>query len=111
MDRLQTSLLKRLRETYRRRVEAMDDALHEHLAGQASWQRPEGGYFFWLKFDDSMDTAELRRRAADFKTGFQPGAVFSASGGLHNYMRLSFAHYDEEAIRDGIGRLARLLNP
>jgi DNA-binding transcriptional MocR family regulator len=106
---LQASFLQQLRETYRRRVDVMDDVLHEHLAEQASWRRPEGGYFFWLKFDDSVDTAALRRQAAEFKTGFQPGANFSASGELHNYLRLSFAHYGEEDIREGIKRLARLI--
>jgi 2-aminoadipate transaminase len=106
---LQDSFLLQLRETYRRRVEVMDELLHEHIGQLASWQRPEGGYFFWLKFDDSVDIAELRRHAAEFNTGFQPGSHFSANNGLHNYMRLSFAHYNEESIAEGIKRLANLV--
>ena len=106
---LQECFLQQLRESYRRRVEVMDDCLHEHIGQLASWQRPEGGYFFWLEFDESVDVAELRRHAAEFNTGFQPGSHFSAGDKLHNYMRLSFAHYTEESIAEGIKRLARLL--
>ncbi len=107
---LQDSFLLQLREAFRRRVEVMDETLHEHIGRLASWRRPEGGYFFWLKFDDSVDTAELLRHAAEFNTGFQPGAHFSARDGLHNYMRLSFANYNEEAIVEGIKRLANLIH-
>ena len=106
---LQECFLQQLRESYRRRVELMDELLHEHIGQLARWKRPEGGYFFWLKFDDSIDIAELRRHAAEFNTGFQPGSHFSANNDLHNYMRLSFAHYNEDSIAEGIKRLARLL--
>ena len=41
-------LLAELRRAYGARVAAMDEALHEHLGGIASWQKPEGGYFFWV---------------------------------------------------------------
>ena len=107
---LQDAFLRQLRDAYRRRVEVMDEVLHEHIGQLASWKRPEGGYFFWLKFHDSVDIAELRRHAPDFNTGFQPGENFSAHAGLQNYMRLSFAHYNEDAIIEGIKRLANLLH-
>ena len=50
------SHLTQLRITYRARAEAMDDALKEHFDGLAYWQRPGGGYFFWLRIHDSVDT-------------------------------------------------------
>jgi 2-aminoadipate transaminase len=106
---LQESFLEHLRDTYRARVEAMDEALRENLADLAHWDHPQGGYFFWLKFADSVDTGKFRKHAADYQTGFQPGVNFSADGGLHNYLRLSFAHYNEREIRQGIKRLARLI--
>lgn len=106
---LQASLLEKLRGAYRERVEVMDAALHKHLDGIANWQRPGGGYFFWLEFDKSMDTSALRAMAAEFKTGFQPGEVFSCNGGLTNCLRLSFAHYENEDISEGVARLGALL--
>ncbi len=106
---LQDTHLTHLRETYRRRVEAMNSALNEHLGESVSWHRPAGGYYFWLELAESMNATELRGRGAKHRTGFQPGEVFSCSGGLKNCLRLSFAHYDEAAILEGIERLAALL--
>lgn len=106
---LQEQMLVHLREIYRRRVETMDAALHEHLAGFATWKRPGGGYFFWLELDESIDTATLRKRAAEFRTGFQPGELFSCDARLNNCLRLSFAHYGDDDIRKGVARLGALL--
>jgi len=56
-----------------------------------------------------VDTTELRRQAGEYQTGFQPGENFSNNGGLRNYLRLSFAHYGEADIREGVARLGRLV--
>lgn len=106
---LQQTMLEKLRCTYRQRVEAMDDALHQHVGGLARWRRPDGGYFFWLELKNDIDAGDLRKRAADYRTGFQPGEVFSCKQGLKNCLRLSFAHYGEDDIREGITRLGALL--
>ena len=99
-----------LRRAYRNRVEAMQESLQSQFGALATWQRPGGGYFFWLRFDDDVDTTLLRERARELQTGFQPGAVFSSSGGQTNCMRLSFAHYDEDDIREGITRMRRVFD-
>ena len=83
----------------------MDEALCDHFDDIAEWTRPDGGYFFWLRFDDSVDTGPLRDKALEAEAGFQSGAVFSSKGQLSNYLRLSFAHYNEDDIRKGIARL------
>jgi len=106
---LQASFIEQLRNSYRDRVLAMDESLQEHLSGQVSWTRPDGGYFFWLRVDESIDVVELRSKAFDFGVGFQPGCVFGSTGDHNNYIRLSFAYYNEADIRKGVGRLARLL--
>lgn len=102
--------LKKLRATYRGRVEAMDAALHEHFDGVAEWTRPDGGYFFWLRFDEGVDTTPLKDAALKRETGFTAGSLFSSERQLRNYLRLSFAHYDEDEIRDGIARLRPLFD-
>jgi 2-aminoadipate transaminase len=102
--------IEKLRRTYRTRVEAMDEALHTHFDGLAEWYRPNGGYFFWLRFDESVDTTPLRQQARDREVGFQAGTIFSSKGQLKNCLRLSFAHYDEEDIREGIARIRSLVD-
>lgn len=107
---IQDQWIDHLREAYQRRVEAMNSALHEYFGDHATWTCPRGGYFFWLKFANSVDTSELRKHAGKFDTGFQPGANFSPGDRLHNYMRLSFAHYRTNEIHEGIKRLAKLFD-
>jgi DNA-binding transcriptional MocR family regulator len=105
---LQDQHLLHLREVYRGRVEAMDRALHQHLGDVASWQKPQGGYFFWLELSPDFDALDLRARAPSFKTGLQAGPVFSATGQFRNCIRLSFSHYSPEQIQEGVARLAML---
>ncbi len=99
-----------LKVAYRSRVEAMDEALREHFDGIAVWTRPNGGYFFWLRFDESVETALLLDEARKVEAGFQAGNVFSSTGGLRNFMRLSFAHYNEHDIREGVARIRPLFD-
>ena len=102
--------IKKLQQAYRGRVEAMDDALHKHFDGLAEWTRPAGGYFFWLCFDESVNTALLREKAREYETGFKAGKKFSSKGQFSNFLRLSFAHYNEDDIRDGIARMRPLFD-
>jgi len=104
-----TAFVGRLRESYAERAAAMDAALTKHLRGRLRWQKPAGGYFFWLELPAGEDAADLAAAARAAATGFLPGAVCSAHGGLKHCLRLSFAHYSVADIQDGIARLARAL--
>ena len=96
--------LQKLINTYRRRLIKMDSLLTEHLPA-LSYAVPQGGYFFWVGLPDSMDAVDFRNRAKLLNVGFRPGTLFSCAGGLHNYIRLCFAYYDEEYLEQGILRL------
>lgn len=100
--------IRTLQETFRRRVDVMQESLEEHFADIATWTKPTGGYFFWLKLNDPIDTAELRAPAFAAQTGFQAGNVFSTQGNFSDHFRLSFAHYTSDDIRKGIERLRPL---
>lgn len=106
---LQQAMVDRLRSAYRRRLETMDAALHAEIGGRASWTKPEGGYFFWLELDRGVDATALKGKAQAAGSGLQPGTVFSSADGCRNYIRLSFAHYRREQIREGVARLAPLI--
>jgi 2-aminoadipate transaminase len=106
---LQQQHLRFLRQAYGERAAAMDQALREHLAQWARWQVPTGGYFFWLELSAGFDALKLRREAPEYKTGLQAGPVFSNHDQFRNCIRLSFAHYSPAEIREGITRLATLL--
>ncbi|MDZ7643545.1 MAG: PLP-dependent aminotransferase family protein [Woeseiaceae bacterium] len=109
-DRL-AGFVRQLRTTFRARVDAMDRALQEHVGGRARWIVPQGGYFFWLELTSDTDAEQLRQHAGEFQTGFQPGPLFSPeSKRLDRFIRLSFAHYTEPDIEEGVARIGRLLD-
>ena len=53
-----------LRASYAARAQAMDTALKKHFNSIARWQRPGGGYFFWLELRKAQMPARSRRRLA-----------------------------------------------
>lgn len=103
------SNIARLRASYAARAEAMDEALQTHFGGIATWQKPLGGYFFWLELPGGVVAADLQEAARAAGTGFLPGSACSTAGGLGNGLRLSFAHYPVPEIHEGIARLKRAI--
>ena len=69
-----------LRASYAERAQAMDAALRKHLSGIARWQKPAGGYFFWLELPEGADAAALEAAARAAGTGFLPGTFCSIVG-------------------------------
>ncbi len=105
----QDAHLTHVRQVYGRRANALTAALRAQLGELVSFTAPDGGYFHWLTLPEQYDGEALFRQAAAYKVGFRPGARFSATGQLQHCLRLSFAHYDEAQLAEGVGRLAALL--
>jgi 2-aminoadipate transaminase len=99
-----------LRACYAERAQAMDAALRKHLSGIVRWEKPGGGYFFWLELPEGADAEALATAASAAGTGFLPGAACSRAGGLRHCLRLSFAHYSVADIHEGITRLRKALS-
>jgi DNA-binding transcriptional MocR family regulator len=95
-------------DVYSSRIKVMDSALQQHLP-DLKYATPRGGYFFWLSLPAKIDTKELRKNVQSFKVDFRPGTLFSSKGGLRNYIRLCYVHYEEGEIEEGIRRLKQCL--
>lgn len=98
----------KLIEVYRARIHVMDAALRQRLP-DVEYVTPQGGYFFWLRLSEEINAKELRTSAAEFKVDFRPGELFSSKGGLKNYIRLCYVHYEREKIEEGVLRLSQYL--
>jgi 2-aminoadipate transaminase len=101
--------LPRLREVYRARRDAMLAALPGAMPEGVSWTRPEGGMFLMLTVPEQLDTAQLLPKALKEGVAFVPGVEFYPDGSVHHTMRLNFTRHKEEEIREGILRLARVI--
>jgi len=99
--------VSRLIAAYRSRLAAMDTALRRELP-QALFETPLGGFFFWVRLP-GIDTGQLQQKALDFKVGFRLGIQFSSQEGMRDHIRLCYAFYDEEKIKEGIRRLRQSL--
>src|SRR3954452_5427305 len=98
-----------LRDLYRRRRDAMLDALAEHFPREAEWTYPQGGMFLWATLPDYIDTTDLLARALGEKVAFVPGRAAYVDGRGGSSMRLNFSGSGEDAIREGIRRIGKVV--
>jgi len=97
-------------ETYRSRRDVMLNALEEHLAGEATWTRPGGGFYVWVTVPDWLDTKALLAAAVERQVAYVPGTAFYPDGRGANQMRLAFCYPTGERIREGVARLGSLIH-
>ena len=102
---------------YRRKRDAMLDALEQHMADLPGvhWDKPAGGMYVWLRLPEHIDTSEqgeLWKLATQHGVLYVPGHHCYPSEGQkveRNTMRLSFGVQSPESIRTGIERLAEAI--
>ena len=70
---------------------------------------PQGGYFMWVDLGESADTDALAPKAAEAGVPITKGSDFMLEGG-QNAMRLAYSAVHPDEIREGIERLAGLIN-
>ncbi|MBU1340893.1 MAG: PLP-dependent aminotransferase family protein [Proteobacteria bacterium] len=107
---LLTPHIQHLKNIYTKRIETFSSQLKETLPDQAVFQIPKGGYFIWVRFPEGIDTNAFRKAAQKQKVDFYPGVLFSHKKGLKNFMRLSFAFYDEDVLTEGARRLGKVIS-
>ena len=96
-------------DVYRTKRDIMFDALETHLGAVATWSRPRGGLFVWVRLPEGYDTVAMLPAAQAAGVDYLPGPEFSPTGDGANYLRLSFAWLAPEAIRTGIALLAGVI--
>ncbi|MGB9870168.1 MAG: PLP-dependent aminotransferase family protein [Anaerolineae bacterium] len=101
--------LEDLKALYRPRLETLLEALEEHFGGQATWHRPDGGFFVGLYLNGSVRAEDLLQRAQEAGLRLTDGRGFFANGGGDGFVRLPFCALTPEEIREGIRRLAGLV--
>jgi len=95
---------------YRRRRDAMLEALERHFPPQATWTRPQGGLFIWATLPEYIDTGDLLAKALREDVAFVPGqAAYVEEGRGRSSMRLNFSGGTEEEIREGIRRIGKVI--
>ena len=107
---LQEKQLSHLKEVYQQRKDALNTSLRKNLPDSVSFIEPDGGFFTWLQLPQRVDAEKLLPEAHKHDVSFAPGSFFSPIRDLKNYMRLSFAYYEEPELVEGAKRLAAVIN-
>jgi DNA-binding transcriptional MocR family regulator len=101
--------IKSFRELYRDRRDAMLSALPEMMPDGCSWTHPAGGFFVWLTLPEGLDSKAMAPRAIAGRVAYVPGTGFYADGTGHRHLRLSFCYPEPTRIREGVRRLATVV--
>jgi 2-aminoadipate transaminase len=97
------------RDLYRERRNATLDALDDMLPS-ASWNVPNGGFYVWLKLPGGLDAKAMLPRAVTQRVAYVPGTAFYADDQGRDHLRLSYCYPTPERIREGIRRLASVVD-
>lgn len=106
------ALIDDLRQSYRERCDLMSTALDGELdpSGPWTWDRPNGGFYIWLRHRDGVDTARFLASATTRGVSYVPGTYFSVAGEHAHGLRLSFSYVPRNRISEGVARLAAALS-
>ena len=97
-------------DRYRRRRDALCDALDGDLGDRLTYVRPDGGMFVWATAR-GVDTDELLIDALDAGVAFVPGSAFAVVDEGSTALRLSFATAAPDQLGEGCRRLRAALDP
>jgi DNA-binding transcriptional MocR family regulator len=101
--------VKVFRELYRERRDAMVEALASLMPAGCTWTKPHGGFYVWLTLPEGVDAKVMQPRAIHARVAYVPGTGFYADSSGRRDMRLSYCYPEPDRIREGIRRLASVV--
>ncbi|MEU0564182.1 PLP-dependent aminotransferase family protein [Nonomuraea sp. NPDC005983] len=101
--------IKSFKELYRERRDALLEALDALMPPEVTWTKPAGGFFVWVTLPEGLDSKAILPRAVAERVAFVPGTGFFSDGSGSRQMRLSFCFPEPDRIREGVRRLAGVI--
>ncbi len=103
------ALVHRMKQTFRRRRQVMDEAITAQgleVAAAGGF----GGSSFWMRAPEGVDTGALAQRLRNDGVLIEPGRpFFDPESGPRNFYRLAYSSIPAARIAEGIGILARVM--
>jgi 2-aminoadipate transaminase len=101
----------KLRKVLKRKLDVLTEALGASFGTAAEYEPPEGGIFLWIKLPEVVDTSKLFQVAGKEGVAINPGAEWSVNPEHgRSRLRICFANPSEQAIREGVAKLAEICN-
>lgn len=101
--------LESLRTTLQQRRDAALETLQRLFGSgpvQAHWNKPSGGFYIWMTFDQPMPMNKLFHWAVEAGILLNPGDIYDFEG--DNSLRLSYAYTTAQEFADAAERLAQV---
>ncbi len=102
--------VKVFRELYRARRDACLDALAASFPAGSSWTHPTGGFYVWVTLPEGLDSKAMLPRAIQGRVAYVPGVGFYSDGQGTRNLRLCYSLPEPDRIREGVRRLAAVLD-
>ncbi|MBM3690084.1 MAG: PLP-dependent aminotransferase family protein [Actinobacteria bacterium] len=101
--------VKVFREVYRERRDALLDSLEQLMPEGTTWTKPAGGFYSWVTLPEGLDSKAMLPRAIAALVAYVPGTGFYVDGQGRESLRLSYCYPEPERIREGVRRLAGVI--
>ncbi len=98
--------VKVFRELYRERRDALLDSMEQLMPAGTTWTVPQGGFYSWVTLPEGLDSKAMLPRAVAALVAYVPGTGFFVDGQGRESLRLSYCYPDPDRIREGVRRLA-----
>jgi len=101
--------LARVRGMYLKQSETMGMHLARLKELGVAFEKPEGGFYYWVSLPENVDVREVLRECMSHGVTFACGDMFLPREAIQPYLRLCYAHESCEAIQAGMDILANVL--
>jgi 2-aminoadipate transaminase len=101
--------VKVFRELYRERRDALLESLQAMMPEGTTWTIPAGGFYSWLTLPNGLDATAMLPRAIAALVAYVPGTGFYVDCQGRQNLRLSYCYPEPDRIREGVRRLAAVV--
>lgn len=86
------------------------EAIQKFFPAFTQLNRPQGGYFLWVKLPNGVDALKLNQAALQRSISIAPGPMFSASRALSSYIRINCGHPLDERTNLALKELGEMID-
>ncbi|CAD2071490.1 aminotransferase-like domain-containing protein [Jeotgalicoccus meleagridis] len=95
--------LSDLREKLKERAEFTERILAENFSDIATWKKPKGGFYIWLRFNKAIVNKQLFLNLIKRNILINPGYIYDSTD--YHHIRLSYAYASFEELETGLAIL------
>jgi GntR family transcriptional regulator/MocR family aminotransferase len=99
----------RARRAFHGRRDLLAGLLRRHLGGALEFEVPRAGLALWARAADGIDVEAWAKAALQRGVRFFTGRQYMPSGAAIPFLRIGFAHLDEQELTEAVKRMARCL--